>query len=324
MSPKNRVSSFLRSLLTEYFIIPLYVIIFTGLGLNSPQYFFSYDALMNILVYLTSLLTLSLAQSLVIITGNIDLSIIGIAGFTAYMGWLLNVVYGLPAFIVFPVMILLGAAWGVFNGFMVRKVGVPALVQTLSVMFILYGFLLVATGGTSLGGFSPDYVWLGSATILNIRLMVLVVLPLVCLLGFYLIHLSKFGLRLCFVGGNPTAAFLVGINVDRTVMLAFTLSGALSGLAGFLTSSRLGIITTFFGRELLMPSIAAPVIGGVSLSGGEGSFIGVLFGCLLMQTISTGLVAIGVSAWYIDIVNGCIILIAVAIDAIRRKRLLKA
>jgi ribose/xylose/arabinose/galactoside ABC-type transport system permease subunit len=298
--------------------------VFVGLGWNSPQYFFNYDAITNILIYATSLLILSLAQGIVIITGNIDLSIIGIAGFTAYFGWFLNVMYNLPVLIIFPIMILLGMAWGAFNGFMIQKVGVPSLVQTLSVMFILYGFLLVATGGTSLGGFSSDYVWLGSATLLNIRVILLVVLPLVCLLGFYLIHLSKLGLRLLFVGGNKNAAFLLGINVDRTIILAFTLSGALSALAGFVTSSRLGIITTFFGRELLMPSIAAPVIGGVSLSGGEGSFIGILFGSLLMQTISTGLIAIGISAWYIDIVNGLIILIAITVDAVRRRRLVKA
>jgi ribose/xylose/arabinose/galactoside ABC-type transport system permease subunit len=298
--------------------------VFVGLGWNSPQYFFNYDAITNILIYATSLLILSLAQGIVIITGNIDLSIIGIAGFTAYFGWFLNVMYNLPVLIIFPIMILLGIAWGAFNGFMIQKVGVPSLVQTLSVMFILYGFLLVATGGTSLGGFSSDYVWLGSATLLNIRVILLVVLPLVCLLGFYLIHLSKLGLRLLFVGGNKNAAFLLGINVDRTIILAFTLSGALSALAGFVTSSRLGIITTFFGRELLMPSIAAPVIGGVSLSGGEGSFIGILFGSLLMQTISTGLIAIGISAWYIDIVNGLIILIAITVDAVRRRRLVKA
>jgi ribose/xylose/arabinose/galactoside ABC-type transport system permease subunit len=317
------INSF-RSFFSEYFIIPLYLCVFVGLGWNSPQYFFNYDAITNILIYATSLLILSLAQGIVIITGNIDLSIIGIAGFTAYFGWFLNVMYNLPVLIIFPIMILLGMAWGAFNGFMIQKVGVPSLVQTLSVMFILYGFLLVATGGTSLGGFSSDYVWLGSATLLNIRVILLVVLPLVCLLGFYLIHLSKLGLRLLFVGGNKNAAFLLGINVDRTIILAFTLSGALSALAGFVTSSRLGIITTFFGRELLMPSIAAPVIGGVSLSGGEGSFIGILFGSLLMQTISTGLIAIGISAWYIDIVNGLIILIAITVDAVRRRRLVKA
>jgi ribose/xylose/arabinose/galactoside ABC-type transport system permease subunit len=320
MSSKN----LFKNLLVEYFIIILYVVIFIGLGLNAPQYFFTYDAVMNILVYFTSLLILSLAQSIVVITGNIDLSIVGVAGFAAYIGWLLNVMHKLPVFIVFPIMILTGAAWGAFNGFMVRKIGVPALVQTLSVMFILYGFLLVVTGGTSLGGFSPDYVWLGSATILGIRVIVLVVLPLICLLGLYLLHLSRFGLRLFFTGGNPNAAFLVGINVDKTTMLAFTLSGALSALAGFVTSSRIGIITTQFGRELLMPSIAAPVIGGVSLSGGEGNLIGIIFGTLLMQTISTGLVAIGVSAWYIDMVNGIIILAAIAVDAIKRQRLLRA
>ncbi|MDW8034542.1 MAG: ABC transporter permease [Nitrososphaerota archaeon] len=291
------------------------------MGVYSPIYFFSFDALQNILVYLTTLLILSIGQGVVIMTGNIDLSIIGVAGFAAYIGWYLNVVIGLPVYIVLPIQLAAGAAWGTLNGVIVRKLGVPALVQTLAVMFILYGFLLVVTGGTSLGGFSHDYVWIGTATVGSFRALLLMILPLVCILGSYLIHFSRLGLHILLTGAGADAARLLGIRTDRTVILAFILSGTLAAFGGFITSSRLGIITTYFGRELLMPSIAAPVIGGVSLAGGEGTFIGILFGAFLLQTISTGLVAIGISAWYIDLVNGLIILAAIIIDAVRRKRI---
>jgi len=313
----------LSSIMEEYFIIPISLVVFILLGLYAPEYFFTLDAIQNILVYFSTLLTLSLAQGLVIMTGNIDLSIIGVAGFAAYIGWYLNVVLGLPVYIVLPLQILAGAAWGLFNGVVVEKLRVPSLIHTVAVMFILYGFLLVVTGGASLGGFSHDYVFLGTATIGNVRVIILVYLPLICLLGFYLIHLSRFGLHVLFTGANRNASRLLGIRTSRIIILVFVLSGALSALAGYVTSARLGIITTFFGRELLMPAIAAPVIGGVNLMGGEGNFVGILFGAFLLQVISTGLVAVGVSAWYIDLVNGLIILIAILVDAIRRMRLVE-
>jgi len=312
----------LRKVLEDYFIIPLSIIVFIGLGLYSPSYFFSPDALQNILVYLTTLLILSLGQGIVIMTGNIDLSIIGVAGFAAYIGWYLDVILHLPLYVVLPVQLLSGVFWGLFNGVMVRKLGISSLVQTLAVMFILYGFLLVVTGGASLGGFSTTYAWIGAETLFGVRVLILIVLPLVCILGIYLIHYSRIGLHILLTGANPNASRTLGIRTDRILILAFIISGVLAAFAGFITSSRLGIITTFFGRELLMPSIAAPVIGGISLTGGEGTFLGILFGSFLLQTISTGLVAIGISAWYIDLVNGLIILAALTIDAIRRKRML--
>lgn len=312
----------IRRVLEEYFIVPISIVVFIALAMYSPMYFFSVDAIQNIMIYLTTLLLFSLAESLVIMTGNIDLSIIGVAGFTAYVGWYLDVMYHLPLYVILPIQLLIGATWGAFNGIMVRKLGVNSLVQTLAVMFILYGFLLVATGGASLGGFSPEYTWIGTATFFNIRVLLIIILPMICFIGIYLIHYSSIGLHILLTGANSSASRTLGVRVDRIMILTFVFSGVFSAFAGFITSSRLGIITTFFGRELLMPAIAAPVIGGVSLVGGEGTFIGIFFGSFLLQTISTGLVAAGISAWYIDLINGLIILIAIIVDAIRRKRIL--
>lgn len=309
----------LISILYRNFIIFITFFIFLAIGLVEPSYFFSWDAFTNIMVYLTGLGVLAFGIAFTIVVGEIDLSIIGVMGITAYFAWLMNK-FGFPTLIVISLSILVGTAIGFTNGYLTQVVRIPSLIETISVMFMLYGVILVATGGTSLGGFASDYLWIGTATIFGSFRVLILTLIVMSLITYYILHQSTLGKRFFLVGGDPKAARLLGLNVARNKMMAFILSGTYAGIAGYLVSSRLGVITTHFGRELLMPAIAAPIIGGVSIFGGEGNFLGILCGSLMIQIIATGLVAVGVSGWYTDIVTGALILLAMTVDSIRRHR----
>jgi simple sugar transport system permease protein/ribose transport system permease protein len=140
---------------------------------------------------------------------------------------------------------------------------------------------------------------------------------------YYVLHViwskTTFGRSLFAVGGNSNTAFVSGISVERIKIYAFVVSGTLAGLSGFLLSSYMGAVTTTFGKVYQMDSIAAAVIGGISLTGGKGSIIGVLGGVLLLTVIQVGLQVLGISPYYVEMAGGLMILLAVLIDAIRQK-----
>ena len=148
-------------------------------------------------------------------------------------------------------------------------------------------------------------------------------MPIILLLTFIVVYVvwnwTAFGRSLFAVGGNPEAARVSGIKVDRVVTMAFAASGLLAGLAGFLLSAYTGAVTSTFGISYDMNNIAATVIGGVACSGGVGTVQGVLGGVLLLTVIQVGLQILGVSSYNVQLINGLIIFVAVIFDAIRRK-----
>ena len=132
---------------------------------------------------------------------------------------------------------------------------------------------------------------------------------------------TGFGRSLFAVGGNAQTSYVSGINIDRVKISAFIISGTLAGFSGYILSSYMGAVTTTFGKVYQMDTIAAAVIGGVSLSGGKGSISGVLGGVLLLTVIQVGLQILGISPNYVEMAGGLMILLAVLIDAIRQKYL---
>jgi ribose/xylose/arabinose/galactoside ABC-type transport system permease subunit len=142
---------------------------------------------------------------------------------------------------------------------------------------------------------------------------------LLAFITYFIFNYTKIGKRICLVGGDRNAALMGGLNERRIALTGFILCGIFSGIAGFLLSSRMNVVTPIFMQAYLLPAIAAPVIGGVSLFGGVGEVKGTLAGVFLLQTISTGLIVIGVSAYLLQTVQGIMIAIAICIDALRRK-----
>lgn len=165
----------------------------------------------------------------------------------------------------------------------------------------------------------PDsYKWFGQGSVAGVPTLP-IALAIIFVAVYILWNKTPYGRSLYAVGSNESAAHASGIRVDRVKIIAFSISGLLAGIAGFLLSAYMGAVTSTFGNSYDMNNIAAAVIGGVACSGGQGNVLGVLGGVLLLTVIQVGLQIIEVSSYYVQMINGLIIFVAVLLDAIRLK-----
>lgn len=280
------------------------------------DYFFTVFNLQNVMVQATVLGMLGLAVALPLLVAEIDLSIPANAGFSAAVGALAYSDLGLPWFLAMLVGLAVGTFIGFFNGLCITRLKMVSLIETLSMMIILQGALLALTQGRTLTNLSDGYVWIGQATIGGWPLMPVVFLLALVVMGVVL-HRTVLGRSIYAVGGNPVASNSAGIRVARIKVVTYTISGFLAALAGFLLASWQMAITSNQGSSYLLYAIAAPIIGGVSVFGGRGNVRGVLGGVLLLTVIQVGLAIINVPSFYVGMIGGVMIFIAVAIDAIR-------
>jgi rhamnose transport system permease protein len=271
----------------------------------------------------------AVGQTLVVLTRNIDLSVGSIVGVVAYVtGTLLTNNRELSPGIVIALAIGLGAALGAVNGLLVAYGRVPAIVTTLGTL-ALYRVALVELSGSKTVTTDALPRWLldvparsiVSLGALDIR--PLVVLALVVVIVFQLgLRYAPYGRRLFAIGSNPDAARVAGFRVQRDVFVAFLLSGALSGLAGFMFLARFGNITSVAGQGLELEVVAAVVVGGVNIFGGIGSVVGALLGATLIDLLQQSLIRwLQVSEFLRDAILGLLILLAVASDKVILGRL---
>ena len=274
-------------------------------------------------------LVVAVGQVFVVLTRNIDLSVSSIVGMSAYVvGTLLSRHDDIPPVVAALVAIALGLGLGIINGLIVAYGGVPAIITTLGTLAI-YRVVLVEISGakTVTTAELPD--WMNSVpsqaivTIrdYDLRLMVGIGL-LVVILGQLVLTYLPWGRRVMAIGSNPDAAKAVGLPVKRDVLLAFTVCGGLSGLAGFLFLIRFGNITVTAAQGLELQVVAAVVVGGVNIFGGSGSMVGAALGVLLIEVLQQSLLRwASVSEFLKDAVLGLLILLAVLADTVILGRL---
>lgn len=286
-----------------------------GFGLFN-EFFFTLFNLQNVMVQATVLGTLGLAVALPLLVAEIDLSIPANAGFSSAVGALAYSSWGLPWYVAVIIGLLVGTLIGFFNGLCITRLKMVSLIETLAMMIILQGALLALTQGTTLTNMADGYIWIGQVTVDGWPLMPVVFLIALVVMGVVL-HRTVLGRSIYAVGGNPIASNSAGIRVDRVKIITYTISGFLAALAGFLLASWQMAITSSQGSSYLLYAIAAPIIGGVSVFGGRGNVKGVLGGVLLLTVIQVGLAIVNVPSFYVGMIGGVMIFIAVAIDAIR-------
>ncbi|MBC8642269.1 ABC transporter permease [Caballeronia sp. EK] len=284
-------------------------------GVLNP-FFFTLANFQNVLVQATVLGLLALAVSLPLMVAEIDLSIASNMGFSAAIGAILTTRLGLSPAVGVPVGIAAATAIGFFNGLCVTRLKMVSLIQTLAVMIVLQGTLLAVTQGNTISDMPNPYIWIGQYTVGNWPVMPIVFLVALIGMGF-LLRKTVLGRCLYATGGNALAANSAGIRVNRIKIVAFTLSGLLSGVAGYLLAAWQMAITSDQGEGFLLYAIAAPIIGGVSVFGGRGGAMGILGGVLLLTVIHVGLAITEVPSFYVQMIGGILIFVAVAVDAIR-------
>ena len=285
--------------------------------------FLTVDNTLNVLRQISINLCLSLGMTLVILSGGIDLSVgsvLALAGAVA-AGLLKNGI-ALPRLnllIQFTVPgaiaagIVTGLALGWFNGMAVTRFKLPPFVATLGTLSIARGLTMLWTGGFPVTGLGDDFGRLGTGHALGVPIPVWISAALVA--AFIVVtQRTRFGRHLFAVGGNERAATLSGLAVPRIKLMVYMLGGGLAAVAGLLVTARLDSATPNAGLGYELDSIAAVVIGGTSLSGGRGSILGTVLGCLIIGVLNNGLFLLDVSPFWQQVVKGLVIRAAVAAD----------
>jgi len=300
----------------EYHTWLLFIGIYLATGLFIPTLFRPVTFL-NVLVQGTTVGLLSIGMAFVMLVGEIDLSVVAVASF-APMAGILAWEIGFPVPAAISLTLLVGVGVGLFNGLLITKLRIPSLVQTLAMWWMLAGIVLVATKGMAKAGLPDTWMRLGRVFIGPIQLLVFFFI-IVVIGAIFFARRTVTGKRLYLVGGNREASSAMGIPVDRIRVIAFMLSGFFAALAGYVLSARMGFVSARFAVEWLMPAIAAPVIAGISLTGGRGNLINVVAGAYLVQLIVIIVRAGGVSGYSYQFVQGLLVFIAILVDVVRKR-----
>ena len=259
---------------------------------------------------------LGVGETMVVVTRNVDLSVGSVVGFSAYLvGDLFAHHPGTPVILGFVVGIAIGAAIGAINGIVTTVSRVPSLVVTLAMLYIIRGIDGMVVNGHTI---DPDKIptaltAVGYRTIVGIPWLAIIVAIVVAIAG-YAMRTFRASRDLYAIGSNPDAAMLAGIPTGRRVFTAFTLSGALAGLAGVLFLALHAQIDVTGGTGYELTVISAVVVGGVAIFGGSGTVLGAALGALLLNTINQALVAARISAFWDEAIAGALLLATIAFD----------
>ena len=313
-------SSTLRTLLRNQAVSLLFILlgIWVVLGILSP-YFFTVSNLFEITLQTAVIAIIAAGETFVIISGGIDLSVGSVFACAAVVGGLLLQSTN-SLFLALVVTILFGGLIGFVNGTMITKLKVPPFIATLGMMGIARGFALIFSNGIPIYDLGEEYRWIGQGKIGNVVPVPTIIVLAVFILGYLILNYTRFGRFVYAMGSNPEAARLSGINLPLMQLGVFTGAGLLAGLASIIESARLGTVQPAGGNGYELIAIGAVVIGGTSLLGGEGRIFATLVGAVIMTTIRNGLNILGVNAFWQLVVNGLVIIIAVAIDQFRRQK----
>ena len=324
----NRIQAVNKKLfrMREMGVLVTTIIAFVLVAIIEPR-FLMYDNIKSIMLYVPLIMVVAMGEMMIIITGNIDLSLGSILGFSGIVVGLLFIQNSnfpvLPAFILGT---LAGAGLGFVNGFLISKLKIPSIIVTLGTLSGFRGLLFIVSGGRQI---DPNYI---PERLIHLSQPSIIVIPwiiifaaLIAVIAHLFMKYTHYGREIYAIGSNLKAAELRGINVNRVIILIYLIAGGCAGFAGIMYASRFGYVNpgmTGVGFEFTV--IAATVIGGTSVSGGTGSVFGVVIGCILLGIVNTALAVLGISAFWQQAMYGIIILIALVVDKTVQNRVIES
>lgn len=279
--------------------------------------FLSVSNITNVFTQVSVNAIIAIVMTFVILTGGIDLSVGSTLAISGAVGASIVKSTG-NVFLAIIVAAVIGIAVGLINGLLVSKGKLQAFIVTLATMTIFRGATLVFTDGTPISKLPEAFVKIGNGKLGFMPIPVIITI-IIAIIAVYALSQTRFGRYLYALGGNEDASRLSGINTDKIKTLVYVVSGFASAIAGVIITSRIGSASPNAGTGFELDAIAAVVIGGTSLAGGEGTITGTLIGALIIGVLNNGLNLMNVSPFYQSIVKGLVILIAVLLDKKSRK-----
>jgi ribose transport system permease protein len=304
----------------ETTIILIIITISFIISMFSPH-FLTRDNLLSTAIGLAADGIIAVGMTIALVSGGFDFSV---GSVMALSGVTVGVLYlgGMNIWIACLVALIVGMLCGLINGFFIGKIGLNPFITTLSVMGIARGGSYVLTQGSpiSLFGVPESFKFIGQGRILGIPFVVAMFI-LIAIIGDFMMRKSELLRKVFYTGSNETTAILSGINTSKVKMGVYILVSALASVAGILSIARFTVATPTIGlgADVSMRGISAAVIGGASLSGGEGTILGAVLGVILLNLINNGLILLNVPVYWQDFTNGVILITAVTIDYISHK-----
>lgn len=301
-------------------LLPFFTLIalFIGLSIASPNFLTSTN--LSSVVRQTAVINImALGMTLIIISGGIDLSVGSILALAGLLGTrAMERHAGVPAGMLLGV--LTGVVCGFANGAMITALRINPFIVTLGTMGIFRGLALIISSGLPVHDIPPSFSFLGEGTLLGVP-FVLWILLLCAIAMHILLEHTRLGRYAFAIGSNPDAAFYAGVPVSFHTIAVYSIAGLLTGLAGMIEASRLMTGQPTGGQGYELQAIAAVVIGGGSLRGGEGSVLGTLIGAFIMGLLSNGSDLLGTNPYWQQVIIGAVIILAVSVDELRKRRM---
>jgi ribose transport system permease protein len=293
------------------------IVLFVGLSIASP-YFLTASNLASVARQTAVFNTMALGMTIVIISGGIDLSVGSVLGLSGLIGTMaLERGYPIPVGILIGV--LAGTLCGLSNGLMVTRLRIPPFVVTLGTLGIFRGLALIFSNGLPVHKIPAGFSFLGEGYLAGVPFVVWMLAICAVAVHVVLEH-TRLGRYAFAIGSNRIAAVYAGIPVSFHVTAVYAIGGALTGLAGMIEASRLATGQPTAGQGYELQAIAAVVIGGGSLNGGEGSVVGTLIGAFIMGLLSNGADLLNISNYWQQVIIGSVIILAVTLDEMRKRR----
>ena len=283
--------------------------------------FMAASTLSTILKQVTVTGIVAIAQTIIILTAGIDLSVGAILVISAMVMGRLATLYGLPEFVAIPVGITVGTLMGTFNGLLVTKARIPPFIVTLGTLYIFNSLKLWYTGSESVRNAdlvdkAPGLLWFGTPLTIGSSAIIYGTFAMLVMaaIAWYMLNRTAWGRHVHAVGDDPDAAMLSGIQIDRTLISVYAFAGLICGIGAWIAIGRVQSISPIAFETVNLDSITAVVIGGTSLFGGRASIAGSILGAIIVGVFNTGLALAGVDSYWQLFASGCLTIIAVAID----------
>ena len=294
------------------------VVIFITMSFASP-YFMTRLNMHALLLALSIQTIIGVGMTILMVSGGFDLSVGSVIGLTGMVAGMLIKKAGIPVPAAVIMSLLVGAVIGLFHGLMVTKVGLNPFIVTLAGLSLYRGLTLIINDGKQVAQIGDVFNSIGQYKLLGIQMPIWYAIFFI-IAGDILLRRNKYLRQNFFIGGNETAARLLGIQVDNVQISNYILTSVIAAFAGVVWTGRMGSATVYAGTGLELKVITAVIIGGASLSGGEGSVLGAFLGSLIMVLIINILTLIGIKIYWQNFMIGAILLFAVTLDAVSIKR----